>query len=76
MKPLVLSRLEFEGATVTLYGDPFGRAFGTHHAAVPTLVRRGLPRRIREDLACWAAIQKERRRIGLPPLSDEEMPVG
>jgi len=76
VRPLVISHRDYDGASVALHGDPCGRAFGVFHAAMPSLIRRGLPKRIREDLACWAAIQKERRRLKLPPLTDEEMPIG
>ncbi len=76
MRPPVISRLEWPDATVALRGDPFGRVFGYAHRVAPGLVRRDASPRVREDLICWRAIQRERKRLGLPPLTDEEMPVG
>ena len=70
---IVATRLTFPCVEVTLEVTPTARVFGVLRFGS---VRADLTRRQREDLACWRAIQRERRRLGLPPLTAYAMIVG
>jgi len=77
MRPVVLLHAELSpGATVTFYRDPSRAHYGIHPPGAPNLVQLHATKREREDIACWVAIQKERKRLGLTPLLEESMPVG
>ena len=73
--PIVIGpRLEFDEASVTLQMDPVGQRFGAFFPFTGAL-RMHASSRQREDWRCWREIQKERKRLGLPELTTEEMEI-
>jgi hypothetical protein len=68
---IVWAALDVHGVSVTYEVDVYDRWGGA--LASTTLWRQHCPLAIRKQIYEWIHIQKERRRLGLPYLQEEEM---
>ena len=75
MITIILSRLSYPGCSVTLFGDPHGRSFGVFLPGSKRLLRIHASKEIKKDVKIWRLIQRERKRMKLPPLKEEEMTI-
>ena len=69
---LILLHQTYPHGSVEFHGDPFSLRSGVMIRGSQTLNQHATPLQ-RSEMRAWRAIQRERKRLGLPPLSREEM---
>lgn len=68
---ILILHKEYEHGSVSFIGDLESR--GTGVITPGGKIRRNAPAHVKEQLRAWRMIQKERARLGLPLLTEEEM---